>query len=243
MCLASPWTTASVTLTSGCSAVPDFSAYLRAYAHILSTFACDGSAMVVLLRSRQRFVDLVGVEPAEPLPADEDHRQRRESQLHQLLARAGVSPDVALGERHALLRQILCRAVTGPSADVRVDRHLRRHRSSSPRYSGRTTSPTRMTPSLRICARSPPRWTSAAMTPSRVSPSRYLHGSQSRVPRRRTSPTRKTRSTRWLSGTPRVATFRRVSAGESLTSRPPRASRVSVSISVISRPPWDGRGE
>src|SRR5439155_777351 len=71
------------------------------------------------------------------------------------------------------------------------------------RYSGRTTSPTRMTPSLRICARSPPRWTSAAMTPSRVSPSRYLHGSQSRVPRRRTSPTRKTRSTRWLSGTRR----------------------------------------
>jgi hypothetical protein len=36
------------------------------------------------------------------------------------------------------LRQILCRAMAGPSADVRVDRHLRRHRSSSLVRPGRT---------------------------------------------------------------------------------------------------------
>src|SRR5690349_7763859 len=123
MCLASPCTTASVTLTSGCSDVPDFSAYLRAYAHILSTFAWEGSAMRGLLRSGERFVDLLGIEAAEPLLADEDHRQRRQPELHQLLARAGVTADVALGERHALLRQILCRTMAGPSADVRSEEH------------------------------------------------------------------------------------------------------------------------
>src|SRR5262245_20239262 len=131
MCLASPCTTASVTLTSGCSEVPDFSAYLRAYAHILSMFAWDGSAIGCLLRSRERLVDLRRVEAAQASVADEDHRKRREAQLHQFLARARVTADVALGEHHALVRQILCRAMAGPSANVRVNRHLRRHRSSS----------------------------------------------------------------------------------------------------------------
>src|SRR5207237_239348 len=41
---ASPSTTVSVTVTSGCSDVPDFSAYFRAYAHILSMLGCDGLA-------------------------------------------------------------------------------------------------------------------------------------------------------------------------------------------------------
>src|SRR5437764_5442033 len=149
MCLANPSTTASVTLTSGCSDVPDFSAYLRAYAHILSMFAWDGCAMSfspwpserlrrapaldgrAALAGGQCFVDLRRVEAAQASLADEDHGQRRQSQLHQFLARAGVAADVALGERYALLRQILCRAVAGPSADVRVAGHLRRHRSSS----------------------------------------------------------------------------------------------------------------
>src|SRR5213594_2303083 len=111
MCLARPCTTASVTLTSGCSDVPDLSAYLRAYAHILSTFACDGSAMQLsfLIRRRSAFaglrrstvgessragqglVDLRRVEAAQAPLADEDHGQRRQSQLHELLARAGIA--------------------------------------------------------------------------------------------------------------------------------------------------------
>src|SRR3990172_4995902 len=42
------------------------------------------------------------------------------------------------------------------------------------------------------------------MAPTCVRPSRYLHGSQSRVPRSRTAPPRNSRPTRWLSGTPAV---------------------------------------
>src|SRR5512145_218302 len=108
MCRASPSTTVSVTLTSGCSEVPDFSAYLRAYAHILSMLACAGlasSLMRVLLVSRfvspagppllrQRGVDRVGVEAGQALVADEDDRQRHQAELHQLLARSRILPDV-----------------------------------------------------------------------------------------------------------------------------------------------------
>src|SRR5213592_169901 len=143
MFFASPCTTASVTLTSGCSDVPDLSAYLRAYAHILVTFASDGSAIEASCGQRfadrrapepcegaptgnnttsaggQRLVDLRGIEAGEARLADENDGQRRQAQRHQLLAGARVAADVALGERHTFLRQILCRAVTGPSADVR----------------------------------------------------------------------------------------------------------------------------
>src|SRR5262245_6766008 len=105
MCRARPITTVSVTLTSGCSRVPDFSAYLRAYAHILSMFACEGSAMADLLSGlRERGVDRLGVEPGELLVSDEQHGQRQEAERHQLLAGFRITPDVLLGERNALLR-------------------------------------------------------------------------------------------------------------------------------------------
>src|SRR5262245_58388329 len=54
MCRASPSTTVSVTVTSGCRNVPDFSAYLRAYAHILSRLACEGLAVSAMAMSFQR---------------------------------------------------------------------------------------------------------------------------------------------------------------------------------------------
>src|SRR5205814_9743261 len=104
MCLARPITTVSVTLTSGCSDVPDFSAYLRAYAHILSMFAFEGSAMNASSGPGERRVDGLGVEPRELLVADEQHRQRQQAQRHQLLAGLGVTADVLLRERYALLR-------------------------------------------------------------------------------------------------------------------------------------------
>src|SRR5919204_4777195 len=66
MCLARPCTTASVTLTSGCSDVPDFSAYFRAYVHILSTFAWDGSAIHV--SCGRRWADHRAPEPCEGAP-------------------------------------------------------------------------------------------------------------------------------------------------------------------------------
>src|SRR5437870_1554966 len=105
MCLASPMTTVSVTLTSGCSDVPDFSAYLRAYAHILSMFAFEGSAIVCVSSGLgERGVDGLGVEPGELLVADEQDRQRQQAERHQLLAGLRITPDVLLGERDALLR-------------------------------------------------------------------------------------------------------------------------------------------
>src|SRR5215470_17214148 len=127
MCRARPSTTVWVTLTSGWSDVPDFSAYLRAYAHILSTLALDGSLMCLSLPLRQRGVDRFRIEARQPLVTDQDDRQRQQPQLHELLTRRRVLADVALRERHALLRQILCRSVTRPSADVGVDGDGWRH--------------------------------------------------------------------------------------------------------------------
>src|SRR5687768_6359050 len=111
MCLARPITTVSVTVTSGCSSDPDFSAYLRAYAHILSTFAFEGSAIRdsplraprALSGLGERGVDRLGVEPGELFVSDEQHGQRQQAERHQFLAGLGVTPDVLLGERYALL--------------------------------------------------------------------------------------------------------------------------------------------
>src|SRR5436189_1837074 len=73
MCLARPCTTASVTLTSGCSDVPDFSAYLRAYAHILSTLAFEGSAIGL---SPQRRGERAPCRPSEGADAPSDSPAR-----------------------------------------------------------------------------------------------------------------------------------------------------------------------
>src|SRR4030095_2045937 len=94
---ASPITTVSVTLTSGWSDVPDFSAYLRAYAHILSMLPCAGCFMsspcqieragrVALRERRQRRLDGVGVEARELLVADEEHGKREQPERDQLLS-------------------------------------------------------------------------------------------------------------------------------------------------------------
>src|SRR5262245_35712271 len=98
MWVASPITTASVTERSGCSDVPDFSAYFSAYFHILSTFAWDGVGFTTRhLRSAgegvDRFVDLVRVEARELPVADEQHRQRCQPDLHQLLSRLRIPSD------------------------------------------------------------------------------------------------------------------------------------------------------
>src|SRR2546426_2235198 len=86
MCRASPVTTVSVTLRSGWSDVPDFSAYFRAYAHILSTLAAEGSFMPPpRSRRAQCRIDLGRVEAGQPLVTDEENRQRREPERHQFL--------------------------------------------------------------------------------------------------------------------------------------------------------------
>src|SRR5882762_9171811 len=127
---ARPSTTVSVTVTSGWSDVPDFSANLRAYAHILSMFACEGMGVLSRLPG-QRGVDRGRVEAGQSLVADQDHGQRGQAELHELLPGRRILPHVALRERHALARQILCRPMAGPSADVGVDRDRRRHGLSS----------------------------------------------------------------------------------------------------------------
>src|SRR5215831_11210271 len=105
MCRARPVTTVSVTARSGWSDVPDFSAYLPAYAHILSTLAAEGSCKSSpRLRRAQRRVDRLGVETGEALVTDDDHRQGQKSECHQLLARLRVLPHVSLGELDTLLR-------------------------------------------------------------------------------------------------------------------------------------------
>src|SRR6266850_4552205 len=106
MCRASPVTTVSVTARSGWSEVPDFSAYFRAYAHILSTLAAEGSFMPPprLRRRAQGCVDLGRIEAREPLVADEEHWKGHETERHQLFARAGITADVSLSERDPLLR-------------------------------------------------------------------------------------------------------------------------------------------
>jgi len=48
--------------------------------------------------------DLRGVEPVEPLLADEQHRQRGHAQGDQLLPRLGITAHVLLDEQDALLR-------------------------------------------------------------------------------------------------------------------------------------------
>src|ERR1041384_3680353 len=95
---ARPLTTASVTPRSGWSDVPDFSAYFSAYFHILSMFAWDGPASAI--EAPQRFVDLRRVEAGELLLADQQHGQRQQSEVHQLLPRLRIAPHVLLGERH-----------------------------------------------------------------------------------------------------------------------------------------------
>src|ERR1041384_7147476 len=127
---ARPSTTVSVTVTSGCRDVPDFSANLRAYAHILSMFACDGMGSLSGLPG-QRGVDRGRVKAGESLVADQDHGQRGQAELHELLPGRRILPPVALPERHALARQILCRPMAGPSADVGIDGDRRRHALSS----------------------------------------------------------------------------------------------------------------
>src|SRR5215471_7075650 len=102
---ASPVTTVSVTARSGWSEVPDFSAYLRAYAHILSTLAAEGSFMrPPILRGVQRRIDGGRIEARQPLVADQQYRERQEAKRHQFFARTGVTADVPLGERDAFLR-------------------------------------------------------------------------------------------------------------------------------------------
>src|SRR3990170_1238391 len=128
-------------------------------------------------------------------------------------------------KRHSVLRGPQCPplgSLTIPSAD--------------PESRGTIRSPTRMAPSVRICARRPPRWTSPPRTPFRVRPSRWAHGSHRRIPRRRTSPTRNSRPTRWFSATPRVTTFRRAAPGSIRTSLSRAiASIASISMRVSSR--------
>src|SRR5262245_17289144 len=113
---ARPMTTVSVTLTSGCRDVPDFSAYFLAYAHILSMLACDGcfirspcridrrQALTRLRQPRQRRLDGLRVETGELLLPDEEHGQREQSQRDQFLPRLGIPPHVLFGEFDALLR-------------------------------------------------------------------------------------------------------------------------------------------
>src|SRR3989449_2626894 len=101
---------------------------------------------------------------------------------------------------------------------------------------GTIGSPTRISPPTRIWARRPPRWIRPASTPRLVSPSRWEHGSHSRMPRSRTSPTRNSWPTRWFRGTPRVTTFRRASPGEIASSLSRAIPAIaSGSINVISR--------
>src|SRR2546422_7230040 len=58
----------------------------------------------------------------------------------------------------------------------------RDYTTGSSDQAGRTTSPTRIRPSVRIWARSPPRWRRPLISRGRaVRPSRYWHGSQRRV--------------------------------------------------------------
>src|SRR5262249_7288750 len=99
-------TAVSVDARSGWSEVPDFSAYFRAYAHIFSMLTAEGSFMrpPILWGGVQRRIDGGRIEAREPLVADEQHRQRQDTERHQLLARAGITADVPLGERDALLR-------------------------------------------------------------------------------------------------------------------------------------------
>src|SRR5262245_21210615 len=102
---ASPVKTVSVTARSGCSEVPDFSPYFRTADQPLSMLSSEGPCMrPPILRGVQRRIDGGRIEAREPLVADEQHRQRQQTERHQLLARAGVTADVPLGERDALLR-------------------------------------------------------------------------------------------------------------------------------------------
>src|SRR5262245_61259293 len=114
MCRARPITTVSVTLTSGWSDVPDFSAYFLAYAHILSMLACEGWSMRPpcrigqarrrLRQRRQSRVDGVGIETGQLLLADEQHGQREQAQGDQLLPGLGIPSHVLLGELDAFSR-------------------------------------------------------------------------------------------------------------------------------------------
>src|SRR2546426_9269708 len=89
MCRASPVTTVSVTLRSGCSDVPDFSAYLRAYAHILLMLTAEGSSIPPpRLRRAQGRIDLGRVEAGEPLVADEDRKSTRLNSSHLVISYA-----------------------------------------------------------------------------------------------------------------------------------------------------------
>ena len=66
-----------------------------------------------------------GLKPVSRVSPMMMHRQRHETDRHQLLASLRILPHVLLHEWHSLLRQILCRAMTGASADIRVDGHVR----------------------------------------------------------------------------------------------------------------------
>src|SRR5438309_1425095 len=91
MCLASPWTTASVTLTSGCSDVPDFSAYLRAQPAAMDERRHDAVAREAV----QVLARLAEPRAAQPHLADAEHA------VHQVVERYTARRHVAtcLGRR------------------------------------------------------------------------------------------------------------------------------------------------
>src|SRR5215212_1722162 len=80
--------------------------------------------------------------------------------------------------------------------------------------SGRTGSPTAVSPPRTTAARRPPRCTNPFRTPGRVSPSRCRQGSHSSMPAHSTSPTANLLPTSSLTSTPRVRRLRLDSAAE-----------------------------
>ena len=176
---------------------------------------------------------VVAAEPDPPAPLDVELVDER-------------GPEVAQRRRRRVDERDVdgVRGAEDPVADpVDVAERACRSRTASSsvevrggRRPGTTSSPTAISPSVRIRARSPARWTSGARTgfPSRSV--RYWQGSQSRVPSHSTSPIRNRRPTSAFTSIPRVVTLRRLSPGASaIPCSSASRSSSSAAISVICR--------
>ena len=86
-----------------------------------------GCSLRHVLRDAQEPLDLAPVKADNHLAVDDRDRSRPQSELHQLLQRLRIVPDVLRDELDTLLRKKLFLLVAGASPGLGIDDHLLRH--------------------------------------------------------------------------------------------------------------------
>jgi hypothetical protein len=83
---------------------------------------------LIRLGEAQKFLEFLAIKPDHRLAVNEGHRRGPEAQLHELLERSLIRPDVFDDERDTVLRKELLLSIARPSPGLRKYHHLLRHR-------------------------------------------------------------------------------------------------------------------